>query len=181
MRSALSVAAALLAGLTAACMGGPSGNANVPEPAEPVALNRYLGVWYEIARYEQRFEKGCEGVTAEYTLRPDGMVGVKNTCREGAPDGPVKVADGKAKVVEGSKGAKLKVSFFGPFFGDYWVLDRAEDYSWSIVGEGSGRYLWILSREPVLSDAERDALIGRVKAMGYDTGMLKIVKQPPGD
>lgn len=180
-RAALPLAVTTALALTAAaCFGGPSGNKAVPEPAKPVALGRYLGLWYEIARYDQSFETGCEGVTAEYAKRPDGLVSVKNTCREGGPDGAVRVSEGKAKIVEGSDGAKLKVSFFGPFFfGNYWVLDRAEDYSWAIIGEGSGKYLWILSRQAVLPEAERDALIGRAKAMGYDVGRLKIVRQPP--
>lgn len=179
-RSALPLAVTTAVALTAgACFGGPSGNKAVPEPAKPVALDRYLGRWYEIARYDQSFEIGCEGVTADYSQRPDGLIAVKNTCREGSPDGAVRVSEGKAKIVDDSNGAKLKVSFFGPFFGDYWVLDRAEDYSWAIVGEGSGKYLWILSRQAVLPEAERDALIGRAKAMGYDVSRLKIVRQPP--
>src|SRR5690606_20211155 len=117
---------------------GPVGNSAVPQPAKAVDLNRYAGLWYEIGRYENGFERGCEAVTAEYGLRDDGLVSVLNTCRQGAVDGPVKTAQGRAKVTPGSDNAKLKVSFFGPFYvGDYWVLDRAEDYSWSIVGEPS--------------------------------------------
>jgi hypothetical protein len=74
---------------------------------------------------------------------------VLNTCHKGGPTGPVKVIEGKAKIADAATKAKLKVSFFGPFFvGDYWVLDHADDYSWSIVGEGSGRYLWLLTRKP---------------------------------
>lgn len=165
--------------MLAACAEGPVGNADVPEPAKAVALNRYLGTWYELARYEHRFERGCEGVTAEYSLREDGHIRVVNSCREGAVDGVKKTAEGKAKVVEASRNAKLKVSFFGPFYGDYWVLDHAEDYSWSIVGEPSGRYLWILSRKAVVSKPQMQALIDKVTAMGYDTSLLYYPKQPP--
>jgi apolipoprotein D and lipocalin family protein len=147
-----------------------------------VELERHLGKWYELARYENRFEKGCEAVTAEYAKRKDGLISVLNTCRKGGVAGPVDTAEGKAKIVEGSNGAKLKVSFFGPFyFGDYWVLDRAEDYSWSIVGEPSGKYLWILSRKAMLSDAEKNALVRKAKALGYDTSLLVFPKQPPAD
>jgi apolipoprotein D and lipocalin family protein len=124
-----------------------------------------------------RFEKGCEGVTAEYSKRDDGLIRVLNTCRQGAVDGPTKVAEGKAKVVDTATNAKLKVSFFGPFFGDYWVLDHADDYSWSIVGEGSGRYLWLLSRT-LPTEADRAALTARAKALGYDVSMLRPTKQP---
>ncbi len=160
-----------------ACVSGPSGNPNPPQPAKAVELDRYLGKWYEVARYDMRFEKGCEGVTAEYSKRPDGLIRVLNTCRQGAVDGPVKVAEGKAKVVDTATNAKLKVSFFGPFFGDYWVLDHADDYSWSIVGEGSGKYLWLLSRG-LPTDADRAALTARAKALGYDVTMLRPTKQP---
>ena len=105
---------------------------------------------------------------------------ILNTCRKGAVDGEVSTADGKAKIVEGSNNAKLKVSFFGPFYvGDYWVLDRAEDYSWSIVGEPSGRYLWILSRKPVLAEKQKSMLTAKVKSMGYDTSLIYHPKQPP--
>ena len=152
------------------------GNTAVPQPAKPVELSRYLGHWYELARYEQGFQKDCEGVTADYALREDGKVEVVNTCRK--PDGSVKQAKGKAKVVDTATGAKLKISFFGPFYGDYWVLDHADDYSWSIVGEGSGRYLWILSREENPGPAKFAALVERAKAMGYDTSMLRITRQP---
>jgi len=174
IRILTAVTATLLLG---ACVAGPSGNPNPPQPAKSVELDRYLGRWYEVARYDMRFEKGCEGVTAEYALRSDGLISVTNTCRQGAVDGPAKVAVGRAKVVDKATSAKLKVSFFGPFWGDYWVLDHAEDYSWSIVGEGSGKYLWLLSRKPP-SDLEREALTARAKALGYDVTMLRPTKQP---
>lgn len=177
--SSFRAAVLILALALAGCASGPSGNASVPQPAKPVDLERYLGRWYELARYENRFERGCEGVTAQYSQRPDGMIGVLNTCRDGAPGGEAKVANGRAKVVEGSEGAKLKVSFFGPFFGDYWVLDRAEDYSWAIVGEPSGKYLWILSRDPTPGEAVIDRHIARAAALGYDTTMIRRVAQPP--
>jgi apolipoprotein D and lipocalin family protein len=173
----IALLALLLVLSLSACVAGPVGNAHPPQPAKAVELDRYLGKWYEVARYDMRFEKGCEGVTAEYSKRPDGLIRVLNTCRKGVVDGPVKVAEGKAKVVDTATNAKLKVSFFGPFFGDYWVMDHADDYSWSIVGEGSGRYLWLLSRE-LPTDADRAALTARAKALGYDVGMLRPTKQP---
>ena len=154
----------------------PIGNRSVPQPRKSVDLQRYLGRWYEIARYEQSFEKGCEGVTADYGLRPDGVINVVNRCRK--PDGKTHKARGKAKVVDKETNAKLKVSFFRPFYGDYWVLDHADDYSWSIVGEPSGRYLWILAREPTPTEAKVSDLIRRVRTLGYDTSMLLRTKQP---
>ncbi|HQR87919.1 MAG TPA: lipocalin family protein, partial [Caulobacter sp.] len=93
--------------LLAACVAGPSGNPNPPQPAKTVEIDRYLGRWYEIARYDMRFEKGCEGVTAEYSKRPDGLIRVLNTCHQGAVDGPVKSSEGKARVVDTATNAKL--------------------------------------------------------------------------
>jgi apolipoprotein D and lipocalin family protein len=148
---------------------GPVGNRSVPQPAKPVELDRYLGTWYEVGRYENGFEKGCAGVTAEYSLREDGLIRVVNSCRVGGLNGRLKQSIGKAKVVSPANN-KLKVSFFGPFWGNYWVLDRGEEYDWAIVGEPSGRYLWLLARQP---GAEvTDALVKRAGQLGYDTAMI---------
>ena len=154
----------------------PVGNLAVPEPAKSVDLARYTGRWYELARYEQGFQRGCDGVTADYTMRQDGQIDVLNSCRK--PDGKISDTRGKAKIVDAETNAKLKVSFFGPFYGDYWILDRAEDYSWAIIGEPAGRYLWILSRDAVPGQATINDLISRAKAMGYDTNYLRMTAQP---
>ena len=147
----------------------PVGNPKVPEPAKAVDLERYLGLWYELGRYENQFERGAEAATARYSLRPDGKIKVLNGCNLGSVDGPRKEAEGKAYPIAGSGNAKLKVSFFGPLYaGNYWVLDHAEDYSWSIVGEPSGRYLWLLSRSPHPANEVRSAIEARVKELGYD-------------
>ncbi len=172
----LTLIAIALSGCSGVFSKHPVGNAAVPQPAKSVDLNRYLGKWYELARYEQGFQKGCEGVSADYALREDGKISVLNRCRK--PDGSIDDAKGKAKIVDTATNAKLKVSFFGPFYGDYWVLDRADDYSWAIVGEQSGRYLWILSRDATPGQAKLNELIGRARALGYDTSMLRITKQP---
>ena len=172
----LGAAAVGLAACSSLLSRHPVGNHSVPEPNKPVDLHKYLGRWYEIARYEQGFQKGCEGVTADYSLRTDGGIDVLNRCRK--PGGKLSEARGRAKVVDGTANAKLKVSFFGPFYGDYWVLDHADDYSWSIVGEGSGRYLWILSRKATPAEAEVRGLVDRARALGYDTSMLRRTEQP---
>jgi apolipoprotein D and lipocalin family protein len=157
----------------------PVGNTDVPEPAKPVDLDRYLGCWYEIGRYENGFERDCEGVTADYSIRPDGLIRVLNTGHRGRPTGRARLAEGKARVVEASGNAKLKVSFFGPFFfGNYWVLDHDDDYQWSIVGEPTGRYLWILSRHPTMAEDLKAMLFERVSKMGYDTGLIRMTLQP---
>ena len=152
-----------------------------PVSAKSVDLDRYLGRWYEFARYDTWFEHHDEGVTADYSLRPDGLIRVVNTARSGSPSGRLRWAEARARVVPGSGNAKLKVAFFGPFFvGNYWVLDRADDYAWSIVGEGSRRYLWILTRTPAPARDVQAMLLDRVRSLGYDTGMLHMTQQPPG-
>jgi apolipoprotein D and lipocalin family protein len=151
-----------------------------PVPAKSVDLDRYLGLWHEFARYDSWFERNCEAVTAEYSLRPDGLIRVVNVARRGSPAGLLRWAEAKARVIPGSNNTKLKVAFFGPFFlGNYWVLDHAEDYSWSIVGEASRRYFWILTRDAIPAATVQAMLIERAKALGYDTAMLHLTRQPP--
>jgi apolipoprotein D and lipocalin family protein len=180
-----STALSITAGVAAAAIGGiflysratrpPVINKKVPEPAKPVDLDRYLGKWYELARHENRFEKGLDAVTAEYVLLPDGKIRVTNS---GVLNGERSVAEGKAIIADEASYAKLKVSFFGPLYtGDYWVLDHGEDYEWSIVGEPSGRYLWVLSREAVPSSALAQKVMKRVEELGYDRWALRITRQ----
>ncbi|MGA9658356.1 MAG: lipocalin family protein [Asticcacaulis sp.] len=172
----LLTAGAVLFLAACATFGGRSGNRSVPQPAQPIDLAKYVGLWYEIGRYENRFEKDCEAVTAEYRSLPDGQIEVINSCRKDSVDGRKKVAKGKAKVMPGSDNAKLKVSFFGPFYGNYWVMDRAQDYSWAIVGEPSGRYLWLLSRTAQPDDLTRATMETRTREMGYDWSMVRMTK-----
>lgn len=147
------------------------GNPKVPEPRKAVDLTRYLGLWHEVARYEQSFQRGCQASIAEYALRPDGKVSIRNSCH--LASGGTNSVNGKAKIVDPVTNAKLKVSFFGPFYtGDYWILDHAEDYSWSIVGEPSGRALWLLARPADPDEAFVAALIQRARDLGYDISML---------
>ena len=164
---------ALLAGCAAIPRPGPVGNSAVPEPVKSVDLQRYMGRWYEQFRYEASFQKDMEAVTADYSLNNDGSVKVVNSGRKDGLDGKLKSTTGKAKLVDSSTNAKLKVSFFGPFYGDYWVLDRDEDYQWSIVGEPSGRYLWALTREARPGADVISALERRVAELGYDSSLIR--------
>lgn len=170
------VGGALLGAWAAAALRGPVGNRAVPQPAKAVELYRYMGRWYEQYRYEASFERGMDEVTADYALNEDGSVEVINRGRRG-PEGRWKQSIGKARVADAASHAKLKVSFFGPFYGDYWILDHGEDYDWSIVGEPSGRYLWVLTR--VLHPAEDvlACLKERVKALGYDWSLVRTTRQ----
>jgi apolipoprotein D and lipocalin family protein len=174
-------AAVVAAGVLAACviaLKRKKGNARVPEPAKRVDIDRYAGRWYEFARYDNHFERGRDYVTADYAKRDDGLISVINIGREGGADGLRRIARGKARVSPRSNNAKLQVSFFGPFYvGDYWVLDHADDYSWSIVGEPGGTYLRILTREAKPAVELQRALLERVHALGYDLSMLRRTRQ----
>jgi apolipoprotein D and lipocalin family protein len=138
-----------------------------------VDVSRYVGKWYEIASYPAVFQAGCTGTTAEYTLRDDGRVGVLNTCYQGQLDGPVKTIQGTARVVDTETNAKLKVTFFSPFEGDYWIIDLDEHYQWAVVGEPRRKFLWILSRTPTLDDAIYQSILARLPEAGYDASRLR--------
>lgn len=165
----------------------PTGFGFVPQAAraaEPLAtvphveLERYLGRWYEIARYPNFFQRDCKGeVTATYSRRDDGGIVVDNACVRA--DGGTDRAIGAARIVDATTNAKLEVRFapeflsFLPFvWGDYWVIDLAPDYSYAVVGEPSRRYLWILAREPRLDASALQAIVARLPSAGYDPAPL---------
>ena len=143
-----------------------------------VDLNRYIGKWYEIASYPAWFQKGCTGSTADYSRLPDGRIRVVNRCFKKSLDGPLKESKGKAEVVDSKTNARLKVTFFWPFKGDYWIIDLDDDYQWAVVGVPSRKYLWILSRTPTLDGAVYDGILRRVIEKGYDPTRLNLTAQP---
>ncbi|MDH4272085.1 MAG: lipocalin family protein [Candidatus Aminicenantes bacterium] len=143
-----------------------------------VDLNRYLGTWYEIATIPQRFQKDCVAVTATYTLRDDGKIEVLNKCRKKTLDGEIKTAKGKAWVVDKETNAKLKVQFFWPFRGDYWIIELDPDYQYAVVGHPDRKYLWILSRTPQMDEALYQDLMQRIANKGYDLALIKRTLQP---
>src|SRR5512140_3247330 len=158
------LAATVWALVATGCAGSTTERLHLP-PLETVAhvdLSRYVGTWYEIANFPQSFQRGCTATTATYTLRPDGDIDVLNRCRKGSLEGEEKAASGRARVVDGSTNAKLEVSFFRPFWGDYWIIDLAEDYSYAVVGHPGRDYLWILSRTPAMADATYQAILTRL-------------------
>ncbi|MFC5193324.1 lipocalin family protein [Algoriphagus aquatilis] len=142
-----------------------------------VDLDRYAGKWYEIASFPQRFQKGCECTTAEYTMTKKGYLLVENRCQKDGPTGKQSYIKGKAFVVKNSGNAKLRIQFFWPFRGKYWILDLADDYSYAVVGHPNRKYLWILSRTPELDDLLYQKLISRVETMGFDSSTLTRTKQ----
>ena len=152
----------------------------VPEGARPIQgfeLESYLGKWYEIARLDHPFERGLSKVTAEYSLRDDGGVKVINRGFK-SDSNEWEEAEGKAFFVGDTSTGKLKVSFFGPFYGAYNViaLDQ-ETYQWSMVVGPNTDYLWILSRTPVLDQVIVDQLLSQAESLGFKTDQLIFVDQ----
>jgi apolipoprotein D and lipocalin family protein len=158
--------------------------AQPPATVASVDLKRYVGTWYEIARFPNRFQDQCVGeVTATYGLREDGRIDVVNRCR--TRDGKMDEAVGLARPAGDDKtGAKLEVRFapaflsFLPFvWGDYWILGLGPDYEWSLVGAPGRDYLWLLARTPRVSEAVRAQAEGIAKANGFDVGRLVTTAQ----
>jgi len=144
---------------------------NTLEVVPHVDLKRYLGKWYEIAHLPAKFQEGCDDTTATYTLSEDGSISVLN---ESIKNGKAKQAKGKAKVVDKNSGAKLKVTFFWPFYGDYWIINLGKDYDYAVVGTPNRKYLWILSRTPKMDDKLYSQLIESVKSKGFNINNLII-------
>ena len=148
------------------------------EPSSPLStvshvdLNRYMGVWYEIARYPNSFQKGCVGSKATYTLLDDGKVSVLNECYDGSFSGKPRSAKGKAWVVDKETNAKLKVSFFWFFSGDYWIIDLGRDYEYAVIGHPKRKYLWILSRTKEMDEGVYEGILSLLHDKQYDTSKL---------
>lgn len=156
--------------MSAGCATSTTERLRLP-PLQTVAhvdLSRYFGTWFEIANFPQSFQRGCTATTATYTLRADGDIDVLNRCRKGSVDGEEKSALGRARVVDRSTNAKLEVSFFRPFWGDYWIIDLSDDYSYAVVGHPGRDYLWILARNPKMAEATYQSIITRLRAQGYE-------------
>ena len=134
-----------------------------------VELEKYLGKWYEIAHLPAKFQEGCNETTATYTLSKDGSISVLNQCTK---NGKMKQAKGKAKVVDKNSNAKLKVTFFWPFYGDYWIIKLGNNYDYSVVGTPNRKYLWILSRTPQMDDNLYSQILEHVKSKGFDANKL---------
>lgn len=136
------------------------------QTVERVDLDRYVGLWYEIGRYPNRFQKGCLDSTAMYTARPDGKIDVLNSCRD-EHDGSLREAKGRAWVVDNTTNARLKVSFFWPFRSDYWIIDLGREYEYAVVGTPDRKYLWILSRTPEMSTDILEKILQNVEKQGF--------------
>lgn len=149
-----------------------------PTAVGSVDLKKYEGLWYDVASFPQRFQKGCHCTTAEYTIMPKGYVKVVNKCRKGGFNERTSGITGRAFPVKGSNNTKLKVQFFWPFRGDYWIVKLDSNYEWAVVSSPGKEYLWLLSRKPVIEESLYDTIINSLKKEGYDTARLKRTPQP---
>jgi apolipoprotein D and lipocalin family protein len=136
------------------------------ETVDKVDIEKYKGSWYEIARFEHRFEEGCKNVTATYELRDDGKIKVINRCTD-IESNKRKEATGVAYAVDDTN-SKLKVSFFRPFYGDYWIIDLDKEYRYALVGSPDRKYLWILSRTKTIDEKTKAMILAKLPALKFD-------------
>jgi apolipoprotein D and lipocalin family protein len=166
--------------LTAACATEPG--PGTPRTVGTVDLARYAGTWFEVARFPTSFQDNarvrCEQVTATYTPRADGAITVVNRCNNALDGGAERVAEGVARSAAPDND-RLRVSFFWPFYGDYWVIGLDPDYRWAVVGAPGRDYLWVLSRTAQMAPADFDAAVAIARREGFDTGRLRRTEQAP--
>ena len=140
------------------------------QTVQKVDINRYLGTWYEIARYEHFFEKDCKNVSANYSMLDEQTIKVVNRCTNMLTN-EKKEAIGRAYATDDTN-SKLKVSFFRPFYGDYWVMILDENYDYVVVGTPSREYLWILCRKPILDEKIKNEILQKLPTLGFDASKL---------
>lgn len=140
------------------------------QTVQKVDINRYLGTWYEIARYEHFFEKDCKNVSANYSMLDEQTIKIVNRCTNMLTN-EKKEAIGRAYATDNTN-SKLKVSFFRPFYGDYWVMILDENYDYVVVGTPSREYLWILARKPILDEKIKNEILQKLPTLGFDASKL---------
>lgn len=145
---------------------------------DEVDLDRYLGKWYEYARYPNAFQKNIVGVIAEYRLRKDGRLDVINSGKVGTLNGKNDRSKSLGWVVEDTKNTRWRVQFIWPFSVPYWIIDLDDDYQWAVVGQPSRKYLWVLSRTAHLDEEVYRGICKRLQEQGYDSARLKKTPQP---
>lgn len=154
-------------------------NSTDTKTASTLDINRYMGTWYEIARFQHSFEKDLVGVTATYRLRDDGKIRVLNSGWKGSLNGEYDAADGVAKIPDPSDPGKLKVSFFLFFYADYYILELDTiNYQYALIGSSDPDYLWIMGRMPQMAPEIYKKLVNEAERRGYDTTKLYKVPQP---
>jgi len=162
------------------CAGVLSGAEKKPElkTVENVDMALSMGTWYEIARLPHFFETGLVGVKAEYSLLPNGKIRIINSGYKNDLKGKLKTAQGRAWIADPKTHAKLKAIFFWPFISNYWIVEVGPDYDYAVICESSRKYLWILSRKPVMDDTLYNELLKRIENKGFDISKIKRTPQP---
>lgn len=151
-----------------------------PEPCKTVDPAHYVGRWYEIARLPNKLQADCDAPTSDWTPAGAGSFAVVQTCHQGSPTGPAKIWRAAGRILNAGA-TKIRIGFLGGLIHqDYWIVDRGDDYSWCIMSTPNPKYVWIMSKRPSISPAERAALIQRAHALGYDTTRLVFDDQPTG-
>ncbi|MHB9155904.1 MAG: lipocalin family protein [Endomicrobiales bacterium] len=143
-----------------------------------VDVGRYMGKWYEIARYPVTFEQNCYGSTFEYTRRPDGTIVVVYSCRKGSFDAPLEASEGIAVVLDPRTNAKLSMQSFWPLSGDYWIIDLDKNYLYSVATNSDRTALWIFSRTPGIEEGTYNRILERLSAKGFDINKIRKTPQP---
>ena len=163
----------LLVVLTAFAGLASAGLAAVPASGRPIDPQRYSGRWYEVARLPNKIEADCVMSTSDWSRQSDGGFDVVQTCYAGSPVYPQKVWRGSGRITDAATNSKFRIGFFGGLIQkDYWVVDRADDYSWCLLTMPNPKYLWIMARSPSLNAAQKAALVAHARALGFDTTKL---------
>jgi len=160
-----------LCGALAACVTAPSPSEyRAPQPLKAIEIDRlWSGRWHEVARLPDRLTDGCVAGASAYRPLGGDRIAVRDTCQIGTPEGREKAISGDGRILDPGTNAKLRVRYLHGFVTwDFWVLDRADDQSWAIMGTPGGHYVWLLSRRPVMAAADRAAALLRVRALGYE-------------
>ena len=159
-----------------AALFGCKTNANLPT-VKQLDVNKYAGLWYEVARLPNSFEKGMDCTTATYTVKADGKIEVLNKGRKTDKNNEMSDITGTAWVPDAAYPAQLKVRFFWPFAGDYYVIELDENYRYALVGAPNRKYLWVLARTKTLDEKTYSALLNRAKELGFDVEKIIRVNQ----
>lgn len=161
-----------LAAAAATCLAaGPAGAQ--PKPVERIELTRMTGRWYEVARLPNKIQADCQAGASDWVRVADGFA-VTQSCRKGAPDGPVAEWKAKAKVADPASNAKFKMTFFGGLVSqEYWVLEHRAEEGWIILSTRDGKYLWLMSQKPTLPAAVKAQAVSRIRQLGFDPGRLE--------
>jgi apolipoprotein D and lipocalin family protein len=174
------VKSAVFAWIAGAVLAAGPAFAICPQPAKPVPANLYSGRWYEIARTSNKIQSDCQGSTNDFSGWASGVFSVVQTCHRGTASGPTHTFSARGHILPASANAKMRLGYFGGLISqEYWIVDRSDDNAWAIKATPNGRYVWLISRQPVLDAEARARALGRLQALGFDLTRLAFPQQLP--